>query len=1388
MSDAPATGPDEAQQHITDGDSAPSAHPSPAGHAVTRILSVDHGPSLPRRIGHYRIDELLGEGRLGRVFLAQRKDEKRKVALKLIRGQVTDELSSWMKRERDNLQRVGNHRNIATYYTSGIDEGTGQPYIVMEYVDGKPITEYCRITRPEIHLEERLELFAQVCDAVHHAHSHRVIHRDISSRNVLVSRASDPAVPKVIDFGVAMMLERQVDIIDDGHAVGTTGYISPEVLEGGWKTPATLTDVYSLGALLHELVYGRLPVDPSELENQEPKRQAEIIRAHPLPKARGFAYSFGRELGWIIAKATDPDPGRRYDGPFALGEDLRRLLRREAVEALPAGGHAAYRLWVLARCHPRGSLLLLGMVGMLAVMAVVVAVLGLRTQRANSQIVKNFEELKGEKASVHAANDALESLRQTNEERELQVYAGRTRIIADLLSRGEVAQAWRLLLACPPYLRGWEWNHLCLAADSRLMKLGRSRVGFACSRAFSAENRICAGSNDGSIWGWDLAEKGRFRFTRRHHEVGVLDLAAVSGEGDAVSVAADGSLRRWNRETGAAVAQGQLLGQPLEAAFNSEGTRLAWFDGQLIHVSHLRRDGEVIRISEPTRLQTNPQAAPYRCQSEQGEFLWLAWSGEDRLVTLCRRKGERGWKGELIRWSLATGNPFGKPIELSAPGQGSRICAALDLVLVADGDGLLYLVRIGEDGPKGPVILPFTGRVWSVALSPDGRRVAAGGGIYDKTIQVWDVTPADLEREQLASTSAARVLRGHESEIGSLAFCPEHNWLVSASMDGTVGVWTMQSTSQTTRLALSHGITGRETVRTLQFSGTKANRLAAGTDLQSVVYWNLAVPQDPPVRLFAGDRERKVWQDIWDVAISQDGETVAAAVGLKSDRYAVFTWDTREKKPSERKLIETVLPIRVVAFNPIDATVSAGIAKANDDHVVRSWKRSTDGTYDPAGGQDYLGCKAPIWSIDFGSDGLRLAAGADNGTFFVWAISSSRELLTSAAPLSDAKGGQTVPIRCLRFLAATAGTAGTPAADLIVLGYRNSNIIFYDLTTGKLVHTLPSHDRRLRALAIRPGGSRMLTGSDDATVRVSEMAHRETLLELTGNSIVTDADWGPDGLTIAVGGEPGCVLLHRGPIDSDARRELIVHALRGQFEFGAQFLARLDDPKLELGRVSDDAPISAVEARVISARIGDDPSIIAEHMRRVVCSAFDSGVDWDKEVELAEYASQSWNNDPGLTMLLAAAEFRQGDPSAALKLIDHAFDVLVPRREGMIIGRAFRSAVTGYLTGGVLRAMERSSPAVAVLDEVAAARSLREREARIIGLAFFTMAASKLAPWDLKARFLERARQHLEMLEESIGQKNLQRAWSKALLDEAARAYQKARFTLRSLEAVHVAF
>jgi len=365
------------------------------------VVELPNGARPGARIGPYRLDRLIGEGGMGQVWLAARADGlyERKVALKLLRPGFADpKLRQRFDREREILARFA-HPYIARLLDAGIDRD-GQPYLALEYVDGEAITSYCQ-TR-QLDIAARLDLFRQVCEAVSHAHANLIVHRDLKPSNILVTPAGHV---RLLDFGIAKLLDVEqlpVEATRTGVRAFTLHYAAPEQIRG--EPVTTMTDVYSLGVVLYELLTGSKPYrlkrqTDAEWEEAilagEPLRPSQAAARATAEAARPYsptrlARELAGDLDNITLKALGKRPEQRYVSAEAMSQDLLSYLRGRPVSA--RGERMGYRARKYLHRH-RWALAAATLV--LAVMVTALAVVGWQAQQAlreanRAQAMQNF--------------------------------------------------------------------------------------------------------------------------------------------------------------------------------------------------------------------------------------------------------------------------------------------------------------------------------------------------------------------------------------------------------------------------------------------------------------------------------------------------------------------------------------------------------------------------------------------------------------------------------------------------------------------------------------------------------------------------------------------------------------------------------------------------------------------------------------------------------------------------------------------------------------------------------------------------------------------------------------------------------------------------------------
>jgi serine/threonine protein kinase len=341
----------------------------------------------------YELIRKLGEGGMGQVWLAEQvAPVRRQVALKLIKAGMYDEaVVQRFQSERQSLAMM-DHPAIAKVFDAGTTP-QGQPYLVMEFVPGLSITEYC--DQHKLNIKDRLELFIRACEGVQHAHQKAIIHRDLKPSNILVIEVDGKPTPRIIDFGLAKTTAPQVSgeslFTQLGQFIGTPGYMSPEQVNLSARDIDTRTDVYTLGVVLYVLLTGLQPFETKRREKPSLEEWLRQLREEEPPnpstkvsgdkdtssatadarrtEPRQLISQLRGDLDWITMKALERDRTRRYGTPSELAADLRRYMNHEPVMARPAS--AGYRLRKYVRRHRVAMSVGAGLLLVLAMFSVV---------------------------------------------------------------------------------------------------------------------------------------------------------------------------------------------------------------------------------------------------------------------------------------------------------------------------------------------------------------------------------------------------------------------------------------------------------------------------------------------------------------------------------------------------------------------------------------------------------------------------------------------------------------------------------------------------------------------------------------------------------------------------------------------------------------------------------------------------------------------------------------------------------------------------------------------------------------------------------------------------------------------------------------------------------
>jgi serine/threonine protein kinase/WD40 repeat protein len=798
------------------------------------LLGTVEEPPVSERlgtvVGPYKLMEQIGEGGMGLVFVAeQQQPVRRKVALKVIKpGMDTRQVVARFEAERQALALM-DHPHIAKVFDGG-QTASGRPYFVMELVKGVPITDYC--DHNQVPIRQRLELFADVCQAVQHAHQKGIIHRDLKPSNVLVMSRDGTPVVKIIDFGVAKAIDQQLTdktiYTQFSQLIGTPLYMSPEQAGQSGLDVDTRSDIYSLGVLLYELLTGTTPFDKERMRTVGYDEMRRIIREEDPPKPSTRISTLGQaattvstqrrsdwkqlsrlfrgELDWIVMKALEKDRDRRYETANGFATDVQRYLRDEPVRACPPS--TVYRLRKLARRNKAAFLTTLAVVASLVLAVVALAISTVRIKKERDE--KDTALAKVQRAENDTQQQLCDSLF-------VQAHAGRFsrqpgQRLDSLKALAQAAQLSRELGRGPAeQLKLRNEAIACLALpDVRLEKEWEGNTPGTNGLAFDARFERYA---------WSFKDEG-VRICRVADQQELLRLPTLPAE----------RVSRW-----------------LRPRFSSDGRFLGvwyttWTSQRPLQVWELK-PGVFQPLLTLADAATEPEFSP------DGRTLTVGLPDSSlRLFDLTTGQETKRVPLDLLPARLAL-HPDGKKIAVSST-QRPR-------------------VQI-RDLPSGQIVhtLPHPAGVQAVAWHPDGQLLATG--CDDHFIYLWDATSGERRG----------ILEGHSWEVHDLAFNDSGEQLASFGWDMTLRLWDVAAHKPLLHL---------ENIRVVSF-GRDGPLQAAGISGPQVRLW-ACVPSTEFHVFRAPTRSLWGYTDV-----SPDGRYLRASNRIENSGHPeTWVWDHHRK-------------------------------------------------------------------------------------------------------------------------------------------------------------------------------------------------------------------------------------------------------------------------------------------------------------------------------------------------------------------------------------------------------------------------------------------------------------------------------------------------------------
>ncbi len=680
---------------------------------------------LPR-LGDYELLEEIARGGMGVVYRARQVSLNRIVALKvLLHGPFSSE--DFVRRFRQEAQVVASlrHPNIVAIYEVG--EQNGSHFLSLEFVEGRSFAE---LTKGQLLPARRAAEYAKtIAEAVEHAHSRGVLHRDLKPSNILLDIFDQP---RVTDFGLAKVANHDAELTDTGHVMGTPSYMPPEQAGGMPSSSAPQSDVYSMGAILYELLTGRPPFQGETLSSI----LSQVQNNPPVPPRR-LNPSMPPDLQTICLKCLQKEPGRRYATAQAMAEDLGRFLKGEPIQARPVP--LLERAWLWCRRRP----LLAAMTAGLAA-AVIFGVAGILWEWRQAE-----SHAQGERQQRRVAENIAAETR-------LNLYAADAAVASQAIQTGDLGRARRTLDALRPKpgetdLRGFEWRYLwnlCRGAELATLTGHHGTVNCA---AFSPDGKLLAtGSHDGTVRIWEMAR--RTCVATLNATTFAVWSVAFTPDGKGLMAASNDKVQFWDTDSwrGCANFAGGLaaLSKTGDLLAASESSPFYWEPAGAVALWNWRTGALIRRFEKPGRALA--------LASDGGS---LAVAGAESGITVwdtATGKRVREWTTKEPVWSL----------DFSPDGHR---------LLSAGWSSDVSLWRLDEPSPQ--ILSGHLLHAWSAVFSKDGATIATTSS--DQSVRLWDT----------ATLQQKAVLRGHDSEVWCVAFSPDGKLLATGGKDQNVMLW-----------------------------------------------------------------------------------------------------------------------------------------------------------------------------------------------------------------------------------------------------------------------------------------------------------------------------------------------------------------------------------------------------------------------------------------------------------------------------------------------------------------------------------------------------------------------------------------------------------------------
>jgi WD40 repeat protein/serine/threonine protein kinase len=996
------------------------------------------GPAATRYVGDYEILAEIGRGGMGVVYRARDVKLGRLVAIKMIRSAVYASQADVARflAEAQAKARL-EHPDIVPIYEVG--EQDGLPFLVMALVEGCSLHE--RLAAGPLPAVEATRLVRRVAEAIHHAHTRGVLHRDLKPQNILLqfagetgqdlppgghgaarpgaARAAATAAPRVSDFGLARLVGQDGTTVT-GEILGTPSYMPPEQAAGRATDVGPHSDVYSLGAVLYRILTGRPPFQAADVA--ETLRQ--VREQEPLPPRR-LNSGVPRELETICLKCLEKNPSRRYPSAASLANELQRFEQGRPILASRPGPLTYAAKWLRRRPAIAGllaTILLLAVAGCVS--------FGWAYSAARRERMR---------ADAEAAEARIQA-----RDAQFGLYVSQIgRAQAELLANDQPAAA-RVLEQTRPELRGWEYGHLRRTSEGTPLIL-YSPGGQVHAIAFSPDGtRIFTGTAEGNTRVWD-AHSGRELLTLRGHTGPITAVACSSDKAFVATASRDGTARVREYLSGKPILELRGHKKSVNAlCFDPNSGRVATASDDQTACLWDARSGELLLTLRPEDGALNtvgfsPDGKALITGSSGNRVqVWNALSG-DRLCAFATRAAVRAVAlspdgaclaaatadGGTSVWEWRSGQQL---FTIRGPAAANSLAYSPDAMRLATAyaDGTVQVCD-AKSGTESTTLRGHLSSVDAIAFGPEGMRLATGS--WDETARVWD----------LSTDTTGFSIRGHSGPLSTAIFSADGSRLVTGSRDKTARVWD----SRTGRLLLV--LPHRGTVFSAACSAD-GDRLATGSQDSLARIWDAHTGTE--LLTLAGHGA-----SVESVEFSPDGTRLATG----SDDSTARIWDLR-KATQLLALKGHSGPVRAVAYSP-DGT---RLATASDDWTVRIWDAVT--------GEQLLvlaGHTAVVDAVVFSRDGSRLASASWDRTARLWDARTGAEIMVF--------NGHSNALTDVSF---------DPSGSRLATGSWDKTARVWDVATGQELVVIRGHSDKVSSAVFSPDGTLLATASHDRSARI----------------------------------------------------------------------------------------------------------------------------------------------------------------------------------------------------------------------------------------------------------------------------------------------------------------